>query len=256
MSYSQNQLDEFSYPYSQAEFSDSQDSGYAVVGIGRQPASFRPNVLQQRRTLSRPPTWPNAPPVNVQEGYSRIKYTFVGREEMGKSALERDLSIHLDDLAKKAKQLPVKMSRIVEESVKYLQKSYERDNTFVEQEITRNIVKIVEELLENNVAVEQVVNKIDILKQELKNTESRIQAVLANKKKMFETLSTATINIASLKMEIENLNETINGSSSCSSMKHSRTLQENYSDSKRRACIRTSNRTTRKQLPSLRQVPE
>jgi len=244
MSYSQNLLDEFSYPYSQAEFSDSQDSGYAVVGIGRQPASFRPNVLQQRRTLSRPPTWPNAPPVNVQEGYSRSKYTFVGREEMGKSALERDLSIHLDDLAKKAKQLPVKMSRIVEESVKYLQKSYERDNTFVEKEITRNIVKSVEELLENfgDVPVEKIVNKIDILKQELKNAESRIQAVLANKRKMYKTLSTAT--------------ETINGSSSYSSMKHSRTLQENYSDSKRRDCIHTSNRTTRKQLPSLRQVPE
>ena len=115
-------------PLSQ-ELDTSQDSGYAVsyhpnTFQAPPPSNFPPSappLFPPRRTLPRPPTWPNLP--LPEQGGS--KWKFGGRQEIGgRAPLERDLQQHLQDLSRQANNIPGKISTVVEESVKYLQDVY------------------------------------------------------------------------------------------------------------------------------------
>ena len=120
-SFSQPLVDDITLPSSLSqELVDSQDSGYAVHTNHLPPAHL---PFPPRRTLSRPPTWPNL----AQPQQDRGKCRFGGRQELGRSPLERDLQQHLTELSKTVHNMPRKVSTIVEESVKYLQKVYSKE---------------------------------------------------------------------------------------------------------------------------------
>ena len=133
-SFSQSLLEDISSscpgPLSQ-ELEDSQDSGYAVnsknLTFPTSVPSFPPSApppFPPRRTLPRPPTWPNINSNQPQQGGSRWQFGARkegGRLEGGTSLLERDLQQHLGDIARQVNSLPGKVSTIVGESVKYLQ---------------------------------------------------------------------------------------------------------------------------------------
>ena len=111
-SFSQSLVEDITYPGSfSQELVDSQDSGYAV-NTNRLPTA--PLPFPPRRTLPRPPTWPNL--AQPQQGGG--KWRFGGRQEVMRSPLERDLQQHLIELSKTVHKMPRKVSTIVEESVK------------------------------------------------------------------------------------------------------------------------------------------
>ena len=138
-SFSQSLLDDLpsSNPGDAGSFSqeleNSQDSGYSVSGGTQALSSNYPRITSAlpqfptRRTLPRPPTWPN---INTQQPQQRggNRWRFGSRQENeGRSALERDLQHHLQEISKQANKVPVKLSTVVVESVKYMQEVYSKE---------------------------------------------------------------------------------------------------------------------------------
>ena len=126
------------------ELENSQDSGYSASG-GTQASSstyFPHNSsarppLQTRRTLPRPPTWPN---INIQQPQLRggSKWKFGGRQEReGRSALERDLQQHLQEISNQTNKVPGKLSTVVMESVKYMQEVYRKEGQDGREELSK-----------------------------------------------------------------------------------------------------------------------
>ena len=110
-SFSQSLVEDITYPGSfSQELVDSQDSGYAV-NTNRLPTA--PLPFPPRRTLPRPPTWPNL--AQPQQGGG--KWRFGGRQEVVRAPLERYLQQHLTEISGQVKKIPGKVSNIVEESV-------------------------------------------------------------------------------------------------------------------------------------------
>ena len=71
-----------------------------------------------------------------------------GRPDLGRSPMEWDLQNHLIELSKTVQNMPnMKVSTILEESVKYLQKIYSKEAEDVADEVNLN-KKVVDELRE------------------------------------------------------------------------------------------------------------
>ena len=126
------------------ELDNSQDSGYSASG-GTQASSstyFPHNSSARppfptRRTLPRPPTWPN---INIQQPQLRggSKWKFGGRQEReGRSALERDLQQHLQEISNQTNKVPGKLSTVVMESVKYMQEVYRKEGQDGREELSK-----------------------------------------------------------------------------------------------------------------------
>jgi len=150
-SFSQSLLDDLpsSNPGDAGSFSqeleNSQDSGYSVCGGTQALSSNFPRIASTlpqfptRRTLPRPPTWPN---INAQQQQPQQKggnkWRFGSRQEKeGRSALERDLQQHLQEISKQANKVPVKLSTVVVESVKYMQEVYSKEGQDYRKELDK-----------------------------------------------------------------------------------------------------------------------
>ena len=145
------------------ELDDSQDSGYAATlhpnNFFPPPSNFPPPAplrFPPRRTLPRPPTWPNLQ--QPEQGGS--KWRFGGKQDVKRSPLERDLQHHLEEVSGQVMKMPGKVSSIVEESVKYLKCVYSKEatNGRVEYEMMAKSMSGVEEKMkvENTMAGEMV----------------------------------------------------------------------------------------------------
>lgn len=149
-SFSQSLLNELPYSHTvqaggsiSQELDNSQDSGYSAATGNN---NFYPRIntaapsFPTRRTLPRPPTWPTT---NIQkQPQHRINsrwYFGGGRQEMkeGRSALERDLQQHLKELSNQTMKVPGKLSKVVEEAVKYIQDVYSLEGQDGKQELLK-----------------------------------------------------------------------------------------------------------------------
>ena len=106
-SFSQPLVDDITLPSSLSqELVDSQDSGYAVLlTTPLLPIS----LAHPGGPYPRPPTWPNL--AHPQQGGGKCR--FGGRQELGRSPLERELQQHLTELSKTVHNMPRKVSTIV-----------------------------------------------------------------------------------------------------------------------------------------------
>ena len=164
-SFSQSLLDGLpsSNPGAAASFSqkldNSQGSCYSAPG-GTQTSSSNyfprisnaPPPFQMRRTLPRPPTWSN---INIQQSQMKGggKWRFGGRQEKeGRSALERDLQHHLQELSKQTNKVPGKLSIVVKESVKYMQQVSEKEGKDGREELYKlgNVANSLKRHIEDN----------------------------------------------------------------------------------------------------------
>jgi len=206
-SFSQSLLDDLpsSNPGDAGSFSqeleNSQDSGYSVSGGSQALSNNFPRVASAvpqfptRRTLPRPPTWPN---INTQQPQQMggNKWRFGGRQEKdGRTALVRDLQQHLQEISKQANKVPVKLSTVVVESVKYMQEVYNKEGQDGRKELDKleytvhglkekvqedesNYVDIIEDLtnLETVLAeYESLCKEVTIRKEENKQRLSRLK---------------------------------------------------------------------------------
>jgi len=155
------------------ELENSQDSGYSVSGGCQMPNFYPRNSVAApsfptRRTLPRPPTWPN---INVHQQPQRKihnKWNFGGGrpEKEEKSALERDLQQHLQELSNQTTKIPGKLSTVVVESVKYLQDVLNKEGQDERQELNKvgtglhELREHIEEKRENSMGITEDLEKL------------------------------------------------------------------------------------------------
>jgi len=206
-SYSQSLIDDLpsSNPGAGGSFSqepdNSQDSGYSASGgtqasssnyFPRTSRAFPP--FSTRRTLPRPPTWPN---INIQQpqlrgGSSSSKWRFGGRQEKeGRSALERDLQQHLQEISNQTKKVPGKLSTVVTESVKFMQEVYKKEGQDGRNELDKigsAMHDVKEQIQDQECNTNEIIEDITKLEAVLAECESLCKEVTKGKEKNKERL--------------------------------------------------------------------
>jgi len=112
---------------------------------------------------------------------------------VGRSPLERDLQNHLTELSKTVHKMPGKISTIVLESVRYLQKVYSKEAEDVGDEIsmTKKVVGVLkekvvakesgsEDLVEKMMDLEKVLSECNVLATSVTDRERRMKDRLAD----------------------------------------------------------------------------
>lgn len=230
-SFSQSLLGEMSQPqpfighgggsFSQ-ELENSQDSGYSVSGGSQMPNFYPRNSVAApsfptRRTLPRPPTWPN---INVhQQPQRRVnsKWNFGGGrpEKEEKSALERDLQQHLQELSNQTTKIPGKLSTVVVESVKYLQDVLNKEGQDGRQELNKvgcglhELREHIEEKRENSLGVTEDLEKLmtilsecEMLDKAIMEVKERESGSVLRIKEKIQRLTVAQTKIKDVVMEL------------------------------------------------------
>ena len=184
--FSQSLVEDITYPGSLSqELVDSQDSGYGVHTNHLPPAPF---PFPPRRTLPRPPTWPNL--AQPQQGGG--KWRFGGRQKVMRSPLERDLQQHLTEMSKAVHNMPRKVSTIVEESVKYLQKVYSKEAEDVEDEMNvtkQAVVELREKVMDKDSVPEDLTEKMIAMGKVLSECNALATVVTDKEKRMKDRLA-------------------------------------------------------------------
>jgi len=269
-SFSQSLLDDLpsSNPGDAGSFSqeleNSQDSGYSVSGGSQALSNNFPRVASAvpqfptRRTLPRPPTWPN---INTQQPQQMggNKWRFGGRQEKdGRTALVRDLQQHLQEISKQANKVPVKLSTVIGESVKYMQEVYSKEEQDGRKELDKleNTVhglkeKILDkecniDIIEDLTNLETVLTEYELLCKEVTNNKKKNKQRLSRLKEQMQRFSSSQTKIEEvIKRFSQEETDVLTGEkrSEANSRRHAM-----FSPSRRRQVLANS-------LPSIRRLP-
>ena len=104
-----------------------------------------------------------------------------------RSPLERDLQQHLTEMSKTVHNMPRKVSTIVEESVKYLQKVYSKEADDIDEEMNETkkmVVEWREKVMAKDPVPEDLMEKMIVMEKVLSECNALATAVTDREKRM------------------------------------------------------------------------